>query len=283
MDVITTVQEMKAAVKAIKSRGETICLVPTMGYLHKGHTDLMRMGRNLADHLAISIFVNPTQFSPNEDLDKYPRDFERDRALCEEAGVELIFHPTPEEMYPPGYATYVNVEGITETLCGRSRPTHFRGVTTVVTKLFNICEPDVAVFGEKDYQQLAVIRRMVRDLDMSVRIVAHPTVREDDGLAMSSRNKYLSADQRRNALVLNRALAHAADLVLKGERDASKLRKAASGMIASTPGALIDYVEIVHPDTLQSIDVIDERAVMALAVKFGTTRLIDNTVLRRIR
>ncbi len=283
MDVITTVQEMKAAVKAIKSRGETICLVPTMGYLHKGHTDLMRMGRNLADHLAISIFVNPTQFAPDEDLDRYPRDFERDRTLCEEAGVELIFHPTPEEMYPPGYATYVNVEGITENLCGRSRPTHFRGVTTVVAKLFNICEPDVAVFGEKDYQQLAVIRRMVRDLDMRVRIVAHPTVRENDGLAMSSRNKYLTTDQRRNALVLNRALAHAADLVLKGERDASKVRKAASGMIASTPGALIDYVEIVHPDTLQSIDVIEESAVMALAVKFGTTRLIDNTVLRRIR
>jgi len=282
MDVITTVKEMKAAVKAVKSRGETICLVPTMGYLHKGHTDLMRMGRNLADHLFISIFVNPTQFAPNEDLAKYPRDFERDRALCVEAGVECIFHPSPEEMYPAGYATYVNVEGITETLCGRSRPTHFRGVTTVVAKLFNICEPDVSVFGEKDYQQLAVIRRMVRDLDMGVRIVAHPTVREDDGLAMSSRNAYLSADQRTSALVLSRALAHAADLVLKGERDASKLRKAASEMIASTPGAIIDYVEIVHPDTLQFVDFIDGSAVMALAVKFGTTRLIDNTVLRTI-
>jgi pantoate--beta-alanine ligase len=283
MDVITTLQEMKAAVKAVKSRGETICLVPTMGYLHKGHTDLMRMGRKLADHLFISIFVNPTQFAPNEDLARYPRDFERDRALCEEVGVECIFHPSPEEMYPAGYATYVNVEGITQTLCGRSRPTHFRGVTTVVAKLFNICEPDVAVFGEKDYQQLAVIRRMVRDLDMGVRIVAHPTVREDDGLAMSSRNAYLSADHRTGALVLSRALAHAADIVIEGERDASKVRKAASAMIASTPGAIIDYVEIVHPDTLQSIDVIDGSAVMALAVKFGTTRLIDNTVLRTIR
>lgn len=279
MDVITTVREMKAHVRAIKQRGETICLVPTMGYLHKGHLDLMRTGKTLADHLMISIFVNPTQFGPNEDLARYPRDFERDRRLSEEVGVECIFFPSPEEMYPEGYSTYVHVEGMTETLCGRSRPTHFRGVTTVVAKLFNICEPDISVFGEKDYQQLTVIRRMVKDLDMNVRIVAHPTVREDDGLAMSSRNKYLSGEERTNALVLNRALGAARDLVKKGERRVSEIRKSAVDMIASTPGAVIDYVEIVNPDTLQSIDIIVDRAVMALAVRFGTTRLIDNTEL----
>ena len=279
MDVITTVREMKAHVRAVKQRGETICLVPTMGYLHKGHLDLMREGKMLADHLMISIFVNPTQFGPTEDLSKYPRDFDRDRMLSEEVGVECIFFPSPEEMYPAGYATYVNVEGITGTLCGESRPTHFRGVTTVVAKLFNICEPDVSVFGQKDYQQLTVIRRMVKDLDMNVRVVAHPTVREDDGLAMSSRNKYLSSEQRTNALVLSKALNTARDLVKKGEREASKIRQIAVDMIASTPGAVIDYVEIVHPDTLQCIDVIDDRAVMALAVKIGATRLIDNTEL----
>jgi len=280
MDVITTVSEMKAHVRAIKKRGETICLVPTMGYLHEGHLDLMREGKNLADYLMISIFVNPTQFGPTEDLSKYPRDFERDKKLSEQVGVECIFYPGPEEMYPAGYATYVNVEGITDTLCGMSRPTHFRGVTTVVAKLFNICEPDVSVFGEKDYQQLTVIRRMVKDLDMDVRIVAHPTVREEDGLAMSSRNKYLNAEERVNALVLNRALKTARDLVMKGERRALEIRQTAVDMIASTPGAVIDYVEIVHPDTLKCIDAIDDRAVMALAVRFGTTRLIDNVELQ---
>ncbi len=281
MVVITTVQEMKAHVRAVRARGETICLVPTMGYLHKGHLDLMRMGKGLADHLMISIFVNPTQFGPSEDLSRYPRDFERDRMLSEEVGVECIFFPGPEEMYPEGYATYVNVEEITQALCGVSRPTHFRGVATVVAKLFNICEPDVSVFGQKDYQQLAVIRRMVKDLDMNVRVVAHPTVREDDGLAMSSRNKYLSGEQRTNALVLSRALDTARGLVMRGERRASEIRKVAVDMIEATPGALMDYVEIVHPETLRTIDTIDDRAVMALAVRFGPTRLIDNTELHR--
>jgi len=280
VEVFTTVKEMKAYVRAVKQRRETICLVPTMGYLHKGHTDLMRMGRGLADHLVISIFVNPTQFGPKEDLAKYPRDFERDSGLAEEVGVECIFYPETLEMYPPGYATYVNVEEITETLCGLSRPTHFRGVTTVVAKLFNIVEPDVSVFGEKDYQQLTVIRKMVKDLDMNVRVVSHPTVREDDGLAMSSRNRYLSPSQRKNALVLIGSLRRARELVRGGEHDAAKIQAMAVDMISSTPECAVDYVEIVDPDTLCPVDRIDGRAVMALAVKVGSTRLIDNAELK---
>lgn len=280
MEVFTTVKEMKAYVRAVKQRRETICLVPTMGYLHKGHTDLMRLGRGLANHLVISIFVNPTQFGPREDLAKYPRDFERDSRLAEEVGVECIFYPEAPEMYPPGYATYVNVEEITETLCGLSRPTHFRGVTTVVAKLFNIVEPDVSVFGEKDYQQLTVIRKMVKDLDMNVRVVSHPTVREDDGLAMSSRNRYLSPSQRKNALVLIGSLRRARELVMGGERDAAKIQAMAVEMISSTPECAVDYVEIVDPDTLCPVDRIDDRAVMVLAVKVGSTRLIDNVELK---
>ncbi|HVN71992.1 MAG TPA: pantoate--beta-alanine ligase [Desulfomonilia bacterium] len=280
MDVITTVTAMKAYVKAIKQRGETICLVPTMGYLHAGHLDLMREGKSLADHLIISIFVNPTQFGPNEDLGKYPRDFDRDKRLSEGVGVECIFYPDASEMYPKGYSTYVNVEGITGKLCGIARPTHFRGVTTIVAKLFNIIEPDVSVFGEKDYQQLVVIKRMVGDLNMKVKIIAHPTVREEDGLAMSSRNKFLSPDQRKSALVLSHALIKAKGLVKHGEYDAAKIRQMAIDMISSTPEAVMDYVEIIHPDTLECIESIDSKAVMALAVKVGNTRLIDNMVLK---
>ena len=280
MDVITDVKAMKAYVKAIKQRGETICLVPTMGYLHRGHLDLMRMGKSLADHLIISIFVNPTQFGPTEDLAKYPRDFEMDSRLSEGMGVECIFYPDAQGMYPSGYATYVDVEGITEGLCGVSRPTHFRGVATVVAKLFNIVEPDVAVFGEKDYQQLVVIKRMVDDLNMNVKVIAHPTVREDDGLAMSSRNKYLNPVQRKSALVLSRSLKLAQELVLSGEKDASRIRAAVVDMISSAPECTIDYVEIVDPDNLKCVEQIKGRAVMALAVKVGATRLIDNMELK---
>jgi pantoate--beta-alanine ligase len=279
MELITTVPRMKAYVKGIKKRSETICLVPTMGYLHKGHLDLMRKGKSLADHLLISIFVNPTQFGVGEDLAKYPRDLENDRKLSDGVGVEGIFFPDEKEMYPQGYATYVNVEGITGKLCGIARPTHFRGVTTVVAKLFNIIEPDIAVFGQKDYQQLTVIKRMVDDLNMGVKIVAHPTVREEDGLAMSSRNKYLNPEQRKNALVLSKSLLKACELVKDGEKDASKIIRMALDRISSTPEAVIDYVEIVHPDTLECIDRIETKAVMALAVKIGNTRLIDNMEL----
>ena len=218
MEIIREVKAMKAYVKKIKQKGETICLVPTMGYLHQGHLDLMRMGGPMADHLIISIFVNPTQFGPNEDLDKYPRDMERDTQLAESVGVECIFFPDAEQMYPHGYATYVNVEGITQGLCGASRPTHFRGVTTVVAKLFNIVEPDISVFGEKDYQQLTVIKRMVDDLDVDVQIIPCETVREPDGIAMSSRNAYLSKEERRQGLSLYQALLEARKLFNNGEK-----------------------------------------------------------------
>ncbi len=279
MEIISEIKAMKAYVRAIKEKGETICLVPTMGYLHEGHLDLMRMGRPLADHLVISIFVNPTQFGPNEDLDKYPRDMERDARLSESVGVECIFFPEASGMYPDGYATYVNVERISEGLCGASRPTHFRGVTTVVAKLFNIVEPDLAIFGEKDYQQLAVIMRMVDDLNMNVKVLGHPTVREKDGIAMSSRNSYLSAEERINALVLRKSLLHARGRVKKGEHGAAQIRKEVKDLISQTPGCAIDYVEIVDAVTLEPVDRIDGRAVMALAVKVGKTRLIDNITL----
>lgn len=279
MEVVTTVGGMKSYVRAIKQKGETICLVPTMGFLHEGHLELMRAGRKMADHLVISIFVNPAQFGPTEDLAKYPRDFDRDRELSEGVGVECIFFPSVPEMYPDGYVTYINVEEITSRLCGIARPTHFRGVTTVVAKLFNIIEPDVSVFGEKDYQQLTVIRRMVADLNMSVKVASHPTVRETDGLAMSSRNKYLNPQQRQDALVLSRALKKAQELINTGERDAVKIRQTAIDIISSAPDAAIDYVEIVHPESLESIHLIESKAVMALAVKIGNTRLIDNMKL----
>lgn len=279
MEVITTVGTMKSYVRALKQKGETICLVPTMGFLHEGHLELMRAGRKMADHLVISIFVNPAQFGPTEDLAKYPRDFDRDRELSEGVGVECIFFPAVSEMYPDGYATYINVEEITSRLCGIARPTHFRGVTTVVAKLFNIIEPDVSVFGEKDYQQLTVIRRMVADLNMNVKVSSHPTVRETDGLAMSSRNKYLNPQQRKDALVLSRALKKAQELINKGERDAGKIRQTALDIISSAPDTAVDYVEIVHPESLETIHLIESRAVMALAVKIGNTRLIDNVEL----
>lgn len=279
MIVINEVKVMKAHVRMIRSKKQTIALVPTMGYLHEGHVSLMHKARNLADHLIVSIFVNPTQFGAGEDLDKYPRDLEHDKKLAGHARVECIFHPTPEQMYPAGYATYVNVEGITASLCGASRPTHFRGVATVCAKLFNIIEPDVAVFGEKDFQQLSVIKRMVEDLNMNVQIIGHATVREDDGLAMSSRNSYLSPEDRQRATVLYHSLLQARELAKSGQNDAQSVRAAVVGMIQATPGAVIDYIEIVDPNTLQALSTIEHGAVMALAVKFGQTRLIDNMVI----
>ena len=279
MEIIREIQAMKEWVRAARKKGETVCLVPTMGYLHEGHLDLMRMGRPLADHLVISIFVNPTQFGAGEDLDRYPRDLPRDIELSESVGVECIFHPEASEMYPPDYCTYVNVENITSGLCGASRPGHFRGVATVVAKLFNIVEPDIAIFGEKDYQQLAVLKKMVEDLNMNVQILAHPTVRENDGLAMSSRNKYLTPEQRKNALVLFWTLKAARERVKQGERSAAVLKSEAVTMIEQVPECTIDYVDIVDPVLLTPLERIEDRAVMALAVKVGTTRLIDNMTL----
>lgn len=281
MEIIRTVDAMRAHVSSIRKSGETVALVPTMGFLHEGHLSLMRQAGKLADHVIISIFVNPTQFGPGEDLDAYPRDLDRDVELAASVGVEAVFFPEPSEMYPEGFHTYVNVEELTTGLCGASRPTHFRGVTTVVLKLFNIVQPDYAVFGEKDYQQLKVLERMVRDLNVPVTIVPGALVREADGLAMSSRNKYLSSEQRANALVLSETLTHLQELVRRGQTDVAALKDAAAERISATPGAELDYVEIVDGEELTPLGTVDRPARLALAVRFGTTRLIDNADLGR--
>ncbi|HLN61091.1 MAG TPA: pantoate--beta-alanine ligase [Symbiobacteriaceae bacterium] len=280
MLLLDTVAGVREAVKAARRTGKRIGFVPTMGYLHDGHLALMRQARAECDFVVVSIFVNPTQFGPGEDFDRYPRDLERDQALCQSVPVDAIFHPSVAEMYPPGSLTRVQVSGITETLCGASRPGHFEGVATVVTKLFNIVAPDVAYFGQKDAQQVAVIRRMVRDLNMDLEIRPVPTVREPDGLAMSSRNAYLSPEDRQAALVLSRSLQLAQARVAAGGRDLAAIRSEMAALIAAEPRATIDYVSIVDYDTLQPVDrLLEGKALAALAVRFGKTRLIDNCVL----
>ena len=257
-----------------------IAFVPTMGYFHEGHLSLMREGRERGDVLVVSIFVNPTQFGPGEDFDRYPRDMERDLRMAEEVGVDVIFAPTVEEMYPEGYQTYVEVEKVTQHLCGLSRPGHFRGVTTVVTKLFNIVKPHVALFGQKDYQQLITIERMVKDLNMDVEIVGMPTVREEDGLAASSRNVYLSPEERKAALSLYRSLRRAEELFSEGVRESQRILEEVRGVLEAEPLVKIDYVHVCDPETLEDIEgPIGERALVAVAAKVGTTRLIDNTLL----
>jgi pantoate--beta-alanine ligase len=251
-------------------------MVPTMGALHEGHLSLIRIARAENDMVVVSIFVNPAQFGPSEDLAKYPRDLERDRRVAEEAGADLIFNPSVVEMYPEAYSTWVDVEGLTAGLCGRSRPGHFRGVCTVVSKLFAICRPDRAYFGEKDAQQLAVIKRMVRDLNTPVQIVPCPTVREADGLAMSSRNVRLTPEQRAQAPVLHRALELARELVRKGERDAATLDGAIRSVLVEAPLGEVDYVEIVDAANLTPISTIAGESLIAVAVRFGDVRLIDN-------
>jgi pantoate--beta-alanine ligase len=253
--------------------------VPTMGYLHDGHLSLVRASRARDAVTAASIFVNPTQFGPNEDFARYPRDEDRDLALLSDAGVAAVFIPSVDEMYPGGFATYVHVERLTERLEGASRPAHFRGVTTIVLKLLNIIQPHRAYFGQKDAQQLAVVRRMVCDLDVPVEIVACPIVREPDGLAMSSRNVYLSPEERRAALVLSRALRLAEQRYADGERDAAVIRAGVEREIAAEALARLDYVSVAHPDTLAELDSVDGAALVSVAARFGTTRLIDNTLL----
>lgn len=279
MKLITTVREMQAEAEKLRNRGKIIGFVPTMGYLHEGHLSLIRIARKKANVVIISIFVNPTQFGPNEDLDRYPRDIKRDERLAREAGVDIIFYPSNEEMYPERYLTYVTVEKITETLCGASRPGHFRGVTTICTKLFNIVKPHFAVFGEKDYQQAVVIKQMVRDLNLDMKIITGPIVREVDGLAMSSRNAYLSPEEREDALVLNRSLKFAEEMILKGEKRAEAVIKTVSKMIEEKKTTKVDYVSVVDPDTLAPLEKIEDRALIALAVFVGDTRLIDNRVV----
>jgi pantoate--beta-alanine ligase len=273
---LSTIAETRAALDDARARGASIGIVPTMGALHEGHLSLIRAARAENDLVVVSIFVNPTQFGRTEDLKKYPRDLGRDLALCEEAGATLVFSPEVDEMYPDAYSTWVEVEGLTDGLCGRSRPGHFRGVCTVVTKLFNICRPDRAYFGEKDAQQLAVIRRMTHNLDMRVRIVPCPTVREADGLAMSSRNARLTPEHRAQAPVLYRALSAARDLVRGGERDAAALDAAIRSILSEAASGEVDYVEIVDADDLAPVSTLKGECLIALAVRFGDVRLIDN-------
>ena len=280
MEIVKTIPEARELVKAWRGQGLSVGLVPTMGYFHEGHLALMRKALELNDRVVVSLFVNPTQFGPQEDLDRYPRDLERDVRLAQGVGVHALFTPTAQEMYPPGYSTFVEVEGsLTGGLCGASRPGHFRGVATVVTKLFNIIEPDTAVFGEKDFQQLQVIRRMVRDLDLKVEIVGHPIVREPDGLAMSSRNSYLSAQERRSALALFKALKMARKMVAEGVTRADEVKRAMEEAILSHPFTRIDYIFIGEPSTLEPTETIGPGTLVALAVWVGETRLIDNMVM----
>jgi pantoate--beta-alanine ligase len=282
MQIVKTVSEIRTIIKEQKKQGKKVGLVPTMGYLHDGHLSLMTEAKKSTDYVVVSIFVNPTQFGPNEDLATYPRDLTRDAALCEGVGVDLIFAPEVDEMYPVGYSTYVDCEGsITKQLCGASRPSHFKGVTSVVAKLFNIVMPDVAFFGQKDAQQVAVIEKMVRELDFYITIKACPIVRESDGLAMSSRNLYLNSEERQAALVLSKALNHAKKAIDTGVTSTETLKDDMRRIIESSPHAVIDYVQIVDSRTLEGIDVLSDDFLVALAVKIGKTRLIDNIRQRR--
>ncbi len=279
MKVIETIAEMQAHADTIRMGGGRIALVPTMGYLHAGHLSLAAIGGRHADNVVMSIFVNPAQFGPGEDLDAYPRNFERDRSMAADAGVDVIFAPPASEIYPDGYQTHVVLAELPGHLCGRSRPTHFRGVATVVTKLFNIVKPHVAVFGRKDYQQLLVVRRLVRDLNFDIRIIGGQIVREADGLAMSSRNAYLDPRRRHSALSLSRALEKAREMVRSGVADPARVIGAAEAEIRSCPDTVIDYIEIRDAETLGPVETIDRPALMALAVKVGKPRLIDNCIL----
>jgi pantoate--beta-alanine ligase len=279
MQIVSSIQEMCSISDEVRKTGQTIVLVPTMGYFHEGHLSLMREGRKRGDVLVVSLFVNPTQFGDGEGYEVYPRDFSRDKSLIEEMGVDILFVPALEEMYPEGYQTFLDVERLTKPMEGQFRPTHFRGVTTVVAKLFNIIKPNIAIFGEKDYQQRVVIRRMVEDLNMGVEIIGMPIVREGDGLAMSSRNTYLSPEQRKAALSLNRSLKKASELYRSGERNPTRIIDTVKEVIEREEGIIIDYVEIRDAKTLEEIEIIEDQAVIALAVKVGKVRLIDNLVL----
>lgn len=279
MRLINKINDIKAVIRTNKAMGKSIGFVPTMGYLHEGHLSLAKRSVQDNDFTVMSIFVNPTQFGPNEDFERYPRDLERDLALAESVGVDVVFAPSVEEMYPDGYKTYVNVEDITNVLCGRSRPGHFRGVTTVVNKLFNIVEPNKAYFGQKDAQQVVVIKKMVRDLNMNLEVITCPIVREADGLAMSSRNVYLSSEERKAALILSKSLFEAEELIKQGERSRKKIVEYIESRIKTEKLAEIDYVEVVSADNLDIMEELKGTILIALAVKFGKTRLIDNVIV----
>ncbi|MBI3476833.1 MAG: pantoate--beta-alanine ligase [Acidobacteria bacterium] len=280
MNIYRSLGETRAACRVLRASGKRLGLVPTMGALHAGHLSLVRAARAQCDAVAVSLFVNPTQFGPTEDLAKYPRPFERDRELLEKEGVAILFAPSADEMYPKGEGTWVVVDGLSEKLDGRSRPGHFRGVATVVSKLFHIFEPDAAFFGQKDAAQSAIIRRLVRDLNFPVEIVICPIVRESDGLAMSSRNAYLSPEERQRALVLRQSLILVEEKFRAGERNAARLIVAAREVFTAQPQVRLDYFEIVDPDTLDPVEQVLQPALAAVAAYVGNTRLIDNIVLR---
>lgn len=280
--VLNSIEDIKRFIKNAKSKGNTVGFVPTMGFLHAGHLSLIERAKEENDIVIVSIFVNPTQFGPNEDFETYPRDMELDTKLAREAGADVIFNPSVLEIYPGESSTWVNVEGdITSVLCGASRPTHFRGVTTVVNMLFNIVEPTKAYFGQKDAQQAAVLTKMVRDLHMNLELVICPIVRESDGLALSSRNTYLSDEERAQATILNKSLQLAVEAYLQGEKDTIKLIEIIKNSITTMPLAEIDYVSIYAYPTLSEIKTINQTAIAAVAVKFGKTRLIDNVILEK--
>lgn len=282
MRIITKVKEMQKVADELRREGKIIGVVPTMGYLHEGHLSLIRIAKRRSDVVITTIFVNPLQFAPHEDYDRYPRDFERDVKLAQSAGCDIIFHPSVEEMYPGNFLSYVEVEKLSKVLEGEFRPTHFRGVTTVVAKLFNITKPHIAVFGQKDAQQALIIRQMVKDLNFDIDIIVAPIVREPDGLAMSSRNVYLSETERKEATVLYESLKLAENLVAQGERNSKVIISKMEELIKSKPSAKIDYIAIVKPDTLEKVENLNEgnEYLIALAVRIGTTRLIDNTIVK---
>jgi pantoate--beta-alanine ligase len=279
MRLIETIDELQSELGAYRKMGKTIGFVPTMGYLHEGHISLVKASKKDNDITVMSIFVNPTQFGPNEDFESYPRDLSGDSKKAEEGGADLIFAPSVQEMYPSGYNTFIDVYGITDKMCGKLRPGHFRGVCTVVAKLFNIVRPDRAYFGQKDAQQVAVIRRMNKDLNMGIEIISCPIIREEDGLAKSSRNVYLNADERKAALILSRTLARATDIIKGGETDISRIKTIMEEDISKEKLAKIDYVEISQADTLEEVSSAAGTLLVALAVKIGNTRLIDNVIV----
>ena len=279
LKIIHTVSEMQAFSEEARCKGKKIGFVPTMGYLHEGHLSLVRLSRRDCDLTITSIYVNPTQFGPSEDLERYPRDLDRDHELLGRVGNEVLFYPDDDSMYPPGFQTEVRVKSLTDSLCGASRPWHFPGVTLVVAKLFNIVRPHLAYFGQKDYQQAQVLRRMTEDLNFGIQIVMGPIVRETDGLAMSSRNAYLSDEEREQAIVLSLALKKANRLYLEGDRDCSRLKETMRAVLERAPRGRVDYCEIVDAETLAPVEHIEKPSVAALAVYFGKTRLIDNHIL----
>lgn len=281
MVLVKNISEIKDLVSEWKKEGKTIGLVPTMGYLHEGHESLIKKAKKENDKVIVSVFVNPTQFGPNEDLESYPRNIEKDRELCESCGVDVVFNPEPVEMYKNNASTYINVEGLTEGLCGASRPIHFRGVCTVVSKLFNITMADRAYFGEKDAQQLAVVKKMVEDLNFNIDVVGCPIIREKDGLAKSSRNTYLSKEERVAALILNKSLNLALKKLKNGEASGENVINVIKGVIKEEPLAKIDYVEVVDSKTLKPVKKIEDSILVAIAVYIGKTRLIDNFTFNR--